>query len=118
MNKPLALIVEDNYDLATIFEAALQAADFETEVIRTGGAALKRLETVTPHVVVLDLHLPQVIGTDILEHIRADARLAEARVMVTTSDARLAETVQDQADLVLIKPISFSQLRDMAMRLR
>jgi DNA-binding response OmpR family regulator len=118
LSKPLALIIEDDYDLATIFEAALQAADFETEVIRAGDAALKRLETVTPSVVVLDLHLPQVIGTDILKHIRADARLTEARVMVTTSDARLAETVEDQADLVLIKPISFSQLRDMAMRLR
>ncbi len=118
MNEPLALIIEDDYDLATIFDEALKAADFETEVIRTGDAAVRRLLTAQPSVVVLDLHLPHVSGVDILNQIRADPRLTQARVIVTTADVRLAETLHDQADLVLVKPVSFTQLRDMALRLR
>ena len=115
---PLALIIEDEYDLARIFDEALKAAHFETEVIRDGDEALARLEAVTPDVVVLDLHLPKVSGLDVLKRIQAEARLAQARVIVATADVRLAETLHDQADLVLVKPISFSQLRDMAGRLR
>lgn len=118
MSKLLALIVEDDVDLAIIFEAALKEAGFVTKVIRAGDVAMKRLQAVIPDVVVLDMHLPEVAGTDILDSIRADERLAQTRVIVTTADVRLAETLHDRADLVLVKPVSFGQLRDMAKRMR
>ncbi len=118
MSNPLALIVEDDYDLSNIFAQALQAAGFETQIFRTGDAALVRLSSTKPDVVVLDLHLPRVAGMDILRQIRADPRLAETRVIVATADDRQAEALQDEADLVLVKPISFSQLRDLAARLK
>jgi len=117
LSNPLALIIEDDFDLSTIFAAALKASGFETEIVRDGRAAVQRLATATPDVVVLDLHLPHVAGTDILDQIRADARFTETRVIVTTADARMAEMLHDQADLVLVKPISFGQLRDLAGRM-
>ena len=118
MSNPLALIIEDDFDLSTIFEAALQAAEFETLVIEDGQKALEQLAEITPDVVVLDLHLPYVAGEDILKHIQAEAKLKNTRVIVTTADARKAETMAEKADLVLVKPVAFSQLRDMAKRLR
>ena len=118
MNNPLALIVEDNYDLSRIFAQALQSAGFEPQIVRTGDLALLRLASITPDVVVLDLHLPYVSGTEILRQIRADPRLAKTRVIVTTADERMAETLREEADLVLVKPISFSQLRDLSVRLK
>jgi DNA-binding response OmpR family regulator len=118
MSNPIALIVEDDYDLSNIFAEALQAAGFEPEIIRTGDKAAARLASVTPDVVVLDLHLPGIAGTDILDRIRADPRLAKARVIVVTADACMAETLREEADLVLVKPISFSQLRDLSARLK
>lgn len=116
--KPLALIVEDDQKQATIFAQALRMAEFETEVIRDGNEALSRLAAVAPAVVVLDLHLPQVGGKDILQQIRADSRLDNTRVILATADALLADSLQLEADLVLLKPISFGQLRDLAKRLR
>jgi DNA-binding response OmpR family regulator len=117
MSIPFALIIEDDYDASLIFAEALQAAGFETEIIRSGETALARLAATTPDAVMLDLHMPHVSGVDIMEQIRADERLAETQVIVATADPRLADTLQDDADLVLIKPISFSQLRDLAARL-
>ena len=114
MADPLALIIEDDYDLSIIFAEALQAAGFETQIVRAGDTALMWLSSTTPKVVVLDLHLPRVAGTNILREIRDNERLAETRIIVTTADARLAETLREKADLVLLKPISFSQLRDLA----
>lgn len=118
MGNPLALIIEDDQDLSTIFARALQSAEFETEIVENGQTASKRLNEAAPSVVVLDLHLPQVSGRDILDQIRTDPRLTETRVMLATADAAMAETLRSEADLVLIKPISFSQLRDLAKRLR
>ena len=118
MNNPLALIIEDDEDLAMIFEGALSAANYETEIVQDGKLALDRLANVIPAIVILDLHLPNISGDHILHQIRADQRLANTRVMLTTADALLANDIRHDADLVLLKPVSFDQLRELALRLR
>lgn len=116
-SQPLALLIEDDPDLITIFSMALEDAGFLIESISEGDAALARLGDVIPSVVVLDLHLPNVSGTFILDSIRADERLSATRVIIVSADPQLAESVSGEADLVLVKPISFNQLRDLAHRL-
>jgi CheY-like chemotaxis protein len=67
--------------------------------------------------VILDLNLPQVSGAEILARIRTDTRLLKTCVIVATAHPQLADSVQGEADLVLLKPISFTQLRSLATRL-
>jgi DNA-binding response OmpR family regulator len=116
MSSPLALVVEDEFDISIIFAKAMEAAGFETAVAHAGDVALKWLSSATPDVVVLDLNLPRVPGAEILHHIRADARLTNAKVIIATAYPRMAESIYDEADCVLSKPVSFSQLRDLAAR--
>ena len=118
MKAPLALIIEDNEEHAALFAEALRAAEFETEIILDGDTALTRLAATTPALVVLDLRLPKASGEDVLRQIRADARLAETYVMLISADPLRAESIQDEADLVLIKPVDFAQLCDLASRVR
>jgi DNA-binding response OmpR family regulator len=117
MGNPLAFVIEDHEDAATIFSEALKAAGFEAEVIRSGDVALKRLSETVPDMVILDLNLPQVSGTEILARIRSEERLADTCVIVATAHPQLADSIQGEADLVLLKPISFTQLRSLATRL-
>ncbi len=116
MMKPFVLIVEDDPQLGNIFTLALQT-DFETELCPTGDAAISRLETLVPDVIVLDLHLPGVSGQEILKYIRGSERLKGTRVMLATADHLQADYIQGQSDLVLLKPISPFQLRELAIRL-
>jgi CheY-like chemotaxis protein len=118
MSTHQALVIEDDHDLAAIFSQALRVAGFEVETVSTREAALARLAACVPHVVTLDLHLQQARGADILRYIRSEPRLAEVNVVLTTADSAMAEELQDQADFVLVKPISFVQLRDLAARLK
>lgn len=115
--KPISMIIEDDEDLSAIFCEALNAAGFDTEIIRNGRLAIERLQNVAPDLVILDMHLPLVAGADILRYIRSEKRLAFTNVVVTTADAIMGEQVRDSADFVLIKPISFGQLRDLTARL-
>ncbi|MGD2104292.1 MAG: response regulator [Anaerolineae bacterium] len=117
MNDQLAMIIEDNEDLAIIFAEALQAAGFETNIVKDGDAAVASLQTSVPRIIILDLHLPHLSGEQILNQIRDDPRFADARVIIATADPRMADMLKDEADLVLLKPISFGQLRDLAARL-
>lgn len=118
MTNPLALIIEDDSRIADIFSLALQAAEYTIEVVSDGTAALKRLTEIEPAVVLLDLHLPRVSGKEILRFIRADKRLAETRVILATADALMAESLRENVDLVLLKPVGVTQLRDLASRIR
>ncbi len=113
----LALIIEDDPDLADIFTEALRAAEYRTETIRDGQVARQRLRQVVPKLVVLDMHLPNVSGIDLLYLLRHDAHLRKTLVIILTADARMAEAYEEQADYVLIKPVTFTQLRDLTSRL-
>jgi len=115
--KEIALIIEDDEDLSEIFGQALSAANYEIEIIRDGAVARDRLKEVLPVVVVLDMHLPNLSGNILLKQIRADERLKKTRVVVATADAQMGESLRGVADLVLIKPITFTQLRDLTFRL-
>lgn len=115
MTKPLVLIIEDDPQLSRVFSLTLQA-DFETEVIEDGSAAVERLKSIEPAVVLLDLNLPGTSGRSILTTIRADARLAGTKVILCTADERQADALNDDADIVLLKPVSPAQLRQIASR--
>jgi CheY-like chemotaxis protein len=114
---PFVLIVEDDEMLAEVFSLALQAGDFEIARAKDGPAALAWLAETAPDLVILDLHLPRISGPEILARIRADERLAQTKVILTTADYRLADTLRERADLVLLKPVSPDQLRTLASRL-
>ena len=116
----LALIIEDDEDLASIFAEALRGIGYEVEHVADGRLAQERLKSgTTPYLIMLDMHLPHVSGGDLLtKTIRQEPHLAKTIVIITTADARMGETYANQVDFVLIKPISFMQLRDLTARLR
>lgn len=115
----LALIIEDDEDLASIFAEALRGIGYEVELVADGRVAQERLKTGTPpFLILLDMHLPHVSGADLLTNIiKVDERLSKTMVIITSADARMGDTYGDQVDFVLIKPISFVQLRDLTSRL-
>ncbi len=117
MNKPLAFVIEDDPQPSQIFSIALSEL-FEVETITDGAQALARLSEVVPNLVVLDLNLPGASGAQVRHSIRADSRFASTRVILATADPRQGYDLQDKADLVLLKPISIIQLRDLSERLR
>lgn len=117
MEKPLAIIVEDDPQLNQIFTLSLQQ-DFATESFGDGDSALARLTQVKPRLLLLDLHLPGAAGSRILAHVRADETLRGVTVILCTADDRQAEALNDQADFVLLKPVSPIQLRQLAARLK
>jgi len=115
----LAMIIEDDEDLASIFAEALRGVDFEVEHVADGKLAQERLRNgEAPHLILLDMHLPHVSGADLLMDMKNDERYKNTTIIITTADARMGETYGDMADFVLIKPISFVQLRDLTSRLK
>ncbi|MBC8504345.1 MAG: response regulator transcription factor [Chloroflexi bacterium] len=111
-------MIEDDKNLALAFAEALEEADYQVDVFFEGQSAKDSLEQRIPAIIILDLHIPNIKGTEILKYIRSDERLSNIRVIVATADNTLAKDLNSIADLVLLKPVGFKQLKDLAARLK
>ena len=117
MSSPLAFVIEDDKNLSIAYAEAMESAGYQAEIFRNGTEGLENLKKSVPFLIILDLNLPGVNGVEILKYVRSDNRLAKTRVIVATADDRTAEILHGNADIVLVKPIGFGQLRDLAARL-
>ncbi len=112
MEKPSALIIEDDRDIVALFRHVLDLAGYRTEIVLDGKTAVEHLtqSALEPDIVLLDLGLPYVSGVEILSMMRADERLKKVPVVVITAHARLAETLPVAPQLVLIKPVNIAEM--------
>ena len=116
MPTSFALIIEDEESLGAIFSRVLAMAQFESEIICDGQAALEQLASATPDLILLDLHLPYISGIELLHYIRNQERLRKTPVVMITADLLKAEEIQNKVDAILIKPIGIQQLLEVANR--
>lgn len=118
MDKPFALLIEDDRDIAALFRHVLNMAGYRTENIFDGSEAMQRLSAVKPDVVLLDLQLPGVSGIDILTYIRSDERLKTTPIVVITAYGHYVDSLPVEPDLFLIKPVDIQDLINLTQRLR
>lgn len=114
----VAFIIEDDMDLSDIYTGALESVGYEVEQLKDGQKAQARLAEKVPHLILLDMHLPYISGADLLTEMKQDERFNNTNIILTTADARMAEAYEPMADFVMVKPISFVQLRDLSARLK
>ena len=112
------LIVDNEPDVGRLLAFNLADAGFEAEVARSGEGALTLAADFRPHVVVLDLMLPDLSGYEVCRRLRADPTLAEVAVLMLT--ARGDETdriggLESGADDYVVKPFS---VREVVLRVQ
>jgi len=118
MDKPFALLIEDDRDIAALFRHVLDMAGYHTEIALNGLEGMEMLTSETPDVVLLDLQLPGISGVDILKKMRADERLKTVPVVVVTAYAYFANSLPVEPDLFLLKPVDIHDLSTLIQRLR
>jgi two-component system, cell cycle response regulator DivK len=118
MDKPTALIVEDDRDIVALFRHVLDVAGYQTEIVLDGKDAMDRLGVIKPNIVLLDLQLPRMSGVEILKRMRDDERLKRVPVVVITAYAPYADSLPVEPDLLLLKPVDINQLSNLVQRLQ
>lgn len=118
MDKPFALIVEDNRDIVALFRHVLDMAGYHTEIVLDGKEAMERIQAVHPDILLLDLQLPGMTGVEILKQMRTDENLANIPVVVITAYPNYTDKLPFKPDLLLLKPVDVYQLSDLVRRLQ
>jgi len=107
------LVVDDEPDLLELVRVNLTQAGFDVETAETGRQALDRLRRAAPDLLILDLMLPDLSGTEVCRHVRSDASLAELPVIMLTAKADEVDRVvglELGADDYVTKPFSPREL--------
>lgn len=85
-DKKRIVVVEDNPDNRLLVRVILEA-DYEIAEFESGFAALEGLEGKNPDLVLLDISLPEMDGTEVLQRIRANPVTKELPVIALTAHA-------------------------------
>lgn len=108
-NTERILIVEDNRDAQEGLYSLLFREGYSVLTADNGQQALDLLERgIRPRLVLLDLVLPKVTGSDVLRYMQSDPELRTTRIIVIT--AMNPKDVHVVADVILYKPIDVPAL--------
>lgn len=88
------LIIEDDEILANIYRNKLAVEDYKVEVSNTGESGLALMRSFKPHMILLDLMLPQMPGVEVIRHVRSESDFAALPVVVF-SNTYLTNLIQD-----------------------
>lgn len=107
------LIVEDESDLAELLELNLRKAGYETAVVHKGRQALDAVSTRPPDLILLDLMLPELSGTEIAGRVRSNPKTASIPIIMLTAKGEEVDQIVGLAvgaDDYIPKPFSMKVL--------
>jgi CheY-like chemotaxis protein len=118
-NKPILLIIEDNPGDVRLLREALKESSIQPTLymVWDGSTALSLLDDfkqensqALPHLILLDLNLPQKNGFEILKHLKGNNTLKRIPVIVLSSSQNpedIAKAYDLHANCYLTKPVDF-----------
>jgi CheY-like chemotaxis protein len=111
--KKTILIVDDNEDIITTYRVVLDRMGYGVVVVKDGSEVLDVIEKVKPDLVLLDVLLPGLSGTEVCRSIKETAKTRDIPVVAITASVS-ADTRKRMkevgADEFLLKPIDVSDL--------
>jgi two-component system phosphate regulon response regulator PhoB len=113
MSGALVLIVDDEKDLRTLLDFNLKRAGYRTVHAANGREALQRAGSQRPDLILLDLNLPDVSGTDVCRQLKADPTTQAIPVVMLTARSGEADRIAGfelGADDYVPKPFSVREL--------
>lgn len=106
------LLVDDEPHVPLLVQPLLERLGMTVQTARSLGAARRSLAQHRPDGILLDLHLPDGSGLDLLRELRAAPDTATLPILVITAegDDRVLDEVERLGGLVLAKPFSPTKL--------
>jgi len=109
------LIAEDHTDLSNIFETVLRRAGYSVNIAKNGHEAMGFLERSLPSLLLLDINMPGPSGLEIIRYVRQSNK--NIKIIVITANYQAGRSAEaDMADLFLLKPVSITDLVQIAHR--
>lgn len=111
-NPDRILVVDDLADNSLLLQTVLEGEGYQVEVADSGRAALSKIATSPPDLVLLDVMMPEMNGFEVTRRIRQNASLPFIPILLVTgyTEPTLADGFEAGADGFIRKPIDLDVL--------
>ncbi len=114
MANPRLLVVEDDIDIANMLKIYFTGLQFDVDVANRGMDALDKVKHVLPHLLVLDIMLPDIDGYEVCRRLRSSTRTSHIPVIFLTQKDERSDKLQGLelgADDYITKPFDIEELK-------
>ena len=114
MGKSRLLVVEDDVDIGNMLKIYFGGMDFDVDVAVRGSDALEKTRQVLPHLIVLDIMLPDIDGYEVCRNLRTNMRTSHIPVIFLTQKDERSDKLQGLelgADDYITKPFDIEELK-------
>ena len=108
--KDRVLIIEDEANISGFIATILEANDYDAMTARTGSEAISTITSHCPDVILLDLGLPDMDGTDILKFVREWSTCPIIVISARNHERDKVDALDAGADDYIVKPFGTSEL--------
>ena len=115
MDKPARiLVVDDDENIRVTVEAILKNEGYAVDVVASGGDAIKKSASTAYNLVLIDIRLPDMEGTELLTGMK-DTVPKMRKIILTgyPSMQNAIEAVNKNADAYLVKPVNVAKLLEL-----
>jgi CheY-like chemotaxis protein len=100
------MLIEDDRTMRAILKTLLELEHFTVTSWngQVGDEIIRQVRSDRPDVLLLDVHLREISGIDILRQIRTDSELSTTRVLMTSGMDLKDQCMEAGADAFLLKP--------------
>jgi DNA-binding response OmpR family regulator len=110
---PRILIVDDDRTTVKLLQKLLEMDGFEPIAASNGRMALDVADEVLPDVFLVDYHLADMNGLELVSQLRSDARFARSPIVMASGLDKGDEALKAGANAFLIKPFEPDELVDL-----
>lgn len=114
MGKARLLVVEDDVDIANMLKIYFSSLGYDVDVAGRGAEALEKTRQVMPHLIVLDIMLPDIDGYEVCRTLRTNTRSSHIPVIFLTQKDERSDKLQGLelgADDYITKPFDIEELK-------
>jgi len=114
MGKARLLVVEDDIDIGNMLKIYFSGMEFDVDVAMRGKEALEKTRQVLPHLIVLDIMLPDIDGYEVCRNLRTNMRTSHIPVIFLTQKDERSDKLQGLelgADDYITKPFDIEELK-------
>ncbi|MCX8060967.1 MAG: response regulator [Anaerolineales bacterium] len=114
MSKARLLIVEDDNDIATMLRIYFASQGYEVDIASRGSEALEKTRQNMPHLIILDIMLPDLDGFEVCRTLRTNTRTSHVPIIFLTQKDERSDKLQGLelgADDYITKPFDIEELK-------
>lgn len=109
----IVLYIEDNPDNKTLVQRALESRGYTLAWAAKGEEGLAQAASLRPHLILLDINLPDIDGYEVARRLKADPELQAIPIIAVTANALKGDAekaLTAGCDVYMSKPIQLREL--------